>query len=70
MVAHVAFVVWLRLGPAGYGGMQSLRSYDQCRWLTLLLTGVNIELDILRMVGNQLPNKVLKRAVWREENGI
>lgn len=69
-MAHVASVVWLKLSPTGRGGTQSLRSYDQCRWLTLLLTGDNIELDLLRTVGKQLPYKVLKRAVCREENGI
>lgn len=69
-MAHFAFVIWLKLSPVGHGGMQSRHSYDQCRWLTLLLKGDNIELDMLRMVGKQLPYKDLKRGNCREENGI
>ncbi|MDE0125756.1 MAG: hypothetical protein OXN97_14375 [Bryobacterales bacterium] len=57
---------WLKLSPAGHGGMQSHRSYDQCRWLTLLLAADNMELSMLRMVGRQLRYKVLKRAKCRE----
>ena len=63
-------MVWLKLSPAGHGGMQSRRSCHQCRWLTLLLTGGNTELSMLRMVGKQLRYKVLKRAKCREEDGI
>ena len=37
-IAHIAFVVWLNLSPAGYGVTESLSFYDQCRWLTLLRT--------------------------------
>ena len=70
MMAHVAFAVGLKLSPAGYGGMKSLRSCDPCRWLTLLFTGDNMGLSMLRMVGTQLRYKVLKRAKCREEDGI
>ena len=63
-------MVWLKLSPAGHGGMQSRRSYDQCRWLTLPLTWDNTELSMPGMAGKQLRHKVLKRAKCREEDEV
>lgn len=70
MMAHVAFVVRVKLSPAGCGGMESLGSFDHCRWLTLLVTADKMELSMLRMVGKRLRYRDLKRGNCREENGI
>lgn len=70
MMAHAAFVFGPKLSPAGYGGMQSLHSYDQCRWLPLLPTRNRMELNMLRMVGKQLWREDRKRPDCREEDGV